>query len=71
MSGCHGEGAFLNWTTKVDTIFFSWWRADTPYRFLLAVAVIWALAFAFEGMNNVRSQYESTLHKRTSSEDYR
>lgn len=71
MGGCHGEGAFLNWSTKVDTIFFSWWRANTPYRFLVSVAIVYVLPFVFEGMNNIRSQFESSLNKKITVDNYR
>lgn len=71
MGGCHGEGAYLNWSTKVDTIFFSWWHADTPGRFLLAVVIVFLLAFVYEGISNFRSQFESALNKKIALHGYR
>lgn len=50
---------YLNWATSVPHVFFSWWKADTPLRFLASIAIIYFLAFVFEGLANLRSQYES------------
>ena len=55
----------------MDTIFFSWWRANTPYRFLVSVAIVYVLPFVFEGMNNIRSQFESSLNKKITVDNYR
>jgi copper transporter 1 len=54
--GCGMDAMCVSWSTSVPVVFFCWWRADTPQRFWWSTIAIFALAIAFELINNVRSR---------------
>lgn len=57
---------YWNWDTSIPYIFFKWWTAVTPLGLGFAVIMVFALAFFYETIINLRARYDAFLMRKAS-----
>ena len=57
---------YWNWDTSIPYIFFKWWTAETPLGLGFAVMTVFALAFLYETVINLRARYDASLMRQAS-----
>ncbi len=57
---------YWNWDTSIPYIFFKWWTAETPLGLGFAVIMVFALAFLYETVINMRARYDASLMRKAS-----
>lgn len=57
---------YWNWDTSVPYIFFQWWTASTTLSLAFAIFMVFALAFFYETIVNLRARYDASLLARNS-----
>lgn len=57
---------YWNWDTSIPYIFFKWWTAETPLGLGFAVIMVFALAFFYETVINLRARYDAFIMRQAS-----